>query len=971
MSQPPPSSAPRSEEPDPRNSLRHVLSFEPAADMHDTPTPPVKSEAGTTAAPPTDDNDTQDERPSTKSKAHNPDEPMYTSTTTTTRRNANGSVSSVYSGNKIRHLKKEDGVPLWRKDIQYDFLRCVFDDQTRVFHKVSDGTGGHTFADIYLDAMAKSSKCSKILKDKLLTERAAAINMAMVCLLVNVGRMNTTLNFFPEMRAQLRTYHSIPSLQAHQDPNAYKQLQDAPRLKSILKGATEDTQQPSTIEEIRAASVPRTNPVNLIFVLAQYAPKISELHFFPPRDFFDLVMRSALSSDSRAKAFLWLMWWYLESDFSEHDAMNNPFGPGQPGLAGDPTQGLPIKTPPFKHLTEEEAAFENVDTEEEKQFGEEKRKERIAILATDMAPVVTGPKRGLKKGFNNNPVFSVASDDGSMTPGRDHGSPAPGSFRASGRGKAPLKALQADYGSDTDRTRSASPPSVAGGPFPPRITPNMRINNLLNDDSPSTPQSAPRGPGRGNWGPRNKGTPSTAGGSTARHPFKAAQDSPAVPISSGPHGFYLPLNGADPSANRKRPPTAHQVAVERYRKQQVDHILDRQLRTAHKAASRKRQREGALARAWKRLKLMGDGYDSEEEYHAALSAAETSLGGSESPMRAGAAAAAAVARLEATRLAGLTPLAGRLEGEDCGEEMAHWAQVFRRTGRRMERWEGGSGVGDMADGAVAFGPGGQPLPPPEPSSSSSSRRRARRERGAGAAAPGNNPLGTPSGAQDLVWVGEDAGTAAAAAAGVHAGSEELRRKGVVAGVGVLGGGGSSGGRGRRPRARTAQEALAAHYAAGAGEAEKPGRREYAPQQQQQQGGHAHGHGLGLGLGLGHAQQTASRLNTPSAASAASAASVEPEGVGMGLGGGVGGGVGVGVGRASLPPRPSASAADEDEVEVDDRDDDEVEIEGEGDEDMGMGVGMGGVGDGDEDEDDVVADDEDEAMDDEGGSDGGE
>jgi Ino eighty subunit 1 len=108
--------------------------------------------------------------------------PLYTANPTTTRRNANGSVSSVYSGNKIRHLKKEDGVPLWRKDIQYDF------------HKCSDGTYGHSFADIYLDAMAKSSKCSKILKDKLLTERSAALNMAMVCLLVNVGRMNTTLN---------------------------------------------------------------------------------------------------------------------------------------------------------------------------------------------------------------------------------------------------------------------------------------------------------------------------------------------------------------------------------------------------------------------------------------------------------------------------------------------------------------------------------------------------------------------------------------------------------------------------------------------------------------------------------------------------------------------------------------------------------------------------------------------------------
>jgi Ino eighty subunit 1 len=122
------------------------------------------------------------------------EEPHYTATTTTTRRNANGSVSSVYSGNKIRHLKKEDGVPLWRKDIQYDFLKAVFDNDLPVFTKASDGSKGYTFADVYLDAMAKSSKTSKILKDKLLTDKPAAINMAMVCLLVNVGRMNTTLN---------------------------------------------------------------------------------------------------------------------------------------------------------------------------------------------------------------------------------------------------------------------------------------------------------------------------------------------------------------------------------------------------------------------------------------------------------------------------------------------------------------------------------------------------------------------------------------------------------------------------------------------------------------------------------------------------------------------------------------------------------------------------------------------------------
>lgn len=118
----------------------------------------------------------------------------YSSTTQTTRRNANGTVSSVYSGNKIKHLKKEDGIPLWRRDIQYEFLQLVFDDQQRVFTMFSDGSKGHTFADIYIDAMSKSSKTSKILKEKLAADRQSAVSMAMVCLLVNVGRMNTTLN---------------------------------------------------------------------------------------------------------------------------------------------------------------------------------------------------------------------------------------------------------------------------------------------------------------------------------------------------------------------------------------------------------------------------------------------------------------------------------------------------------------------------------------------------------------------------------------------------------------------------------------------------------------------------------------------------------------------------------------------------------------------------------------------------------
>jgi Ino eighty subunit 1 len=177
----------RADELDSRNSLRHILAADPAP-MDDAKASPA-AQADTPGA---DDMDDQGDD-GTKSQRT-----VYTANPTTVRRNANGSVSSVYSGNKIRHLKKEDGIPLWRKDIQFDFLKYVFEDEQKVFTKTEKTTGqtelGYTFADIYLDAMAKSSKCSKILKDKLLTERPAAINMAMVCLLVNVGRMNTTLN---------------------------------------------------------------------------------------------------------------------------------------------------------------------------------------------------------------------------------------------------------------------------------------------------------------------------------------------------------------------------------------------------------------------------------------------------------------------------------------------------------------------------------------------------------------------------------------------------------------------------------------------------------------------------------------------------------------------------------------------------------------------------------------------------------
>jgi Ino eighty subunit 1 len=490
------------------------------------------------------------------------------SATVGTRRQANGTIGSVYSGNKIKHLKKEDGIPLWRKDIQYQFLKLVFEDKTPVFTRNSDGTKNLDFADVYIDAMARSSKTSKILKDKLQNDKQAAISMAMVCLLVNFGRMNTTLNcellslflffyvlatnvfvclVFPEMRAQLRTYHSIPSLQADQDPNAYKQLQDAPRLKSILKGASEDMDQPPTIEKIKDGSVPRTNPVHLIFLLAQYAPKISETHFFAPRDFFDLVMRSTLSSKSRARAFLWLMWWYLESDFTREAALNNPFGAG---LEGEGAGGLPIKVPAFESLTEDQANEENKDSPEEIKYGEEKRLERKRILEED-EPLPRITKRSKKQ----------------------------------------------ESGYDDDQIGSAN-----STPLHPST---RRIVGVDEEEDWSTPGSSAR--------PRYKKPKreSSLNRSTAqRLVLKTRMDqtsdaaSPAPPGSSHPvlnqfvNDSAVPAHGLP--TRRPRPLTQHQLAVEQNRRHRIEYLLAQRKTEVFKVIRNRREREPAILR-YKRI----------------------------------------------------------------------------------------------------------------------------------------------------------------------------------------------------------------------------------------------------------------------------------------------------------------------------------------------------------------------------------
>ena len=103
-------------------------------------------------------------------------------------------MKGLHPGREHQNPKKDDGDPLWRVDIQYDFLKEIFDNEQAVFTNSYETMPKQNFADLYIDTMARSTKTSKVLRDKLLSDREVAKGMAMVCLLVNMGRMNTTLN---------------------------------------------------------------------------------------------------------------------------------------------------------------------------------------------------------------------------------------------------------------------------------------------------------------------------------------------------------------------------------------------------------------------------------------------------------------------------------------------------------------------------------------------------------------------------------------------------------------------------------------------------------------------------------------------------------------------------------------------------------------------------------------------------------
>ncbi|KAA1468638.1 hypothetical protein DENSPDRAFT_834019 [Dentipellis sp. KUC8613] len=282
-------------------------------------------------------------------------------------------LQSQYISRKTLAIKRGDSETLTREDVQYDLLYYIFTDPTLAF---TDETPGKpptkvNFCDLYVNALYNSTKCSKIMRDKMTDTPAFAIEFAKISLLTNVGRINTTMAFFPEMKTALRSYHPVPSLQKT-DGN----VQDAPRIKNCLKAALLPGEQksppPSTpadiISRVRAGTVPPTSIVNLLFVLTNYSTSLAPIHFDPPVEFVDIFLPINISSVARAKAFLWMVFHYHESP-----DLPNPF-------SDDYARSHPGKVPWLLRLSPEEQRRENVDPPEEIEWGKKMAGQRSMFL---------------------------------------------------------------------------------------------------------------------------------------------------------------------------------------------------------------------------------------------------------------------------------------------------------------------------------------------------------------------------------------------------------------------------------------------------------------------------------------------------------------------------------------------------------------------------------------------------------------
>lgn len=271
-------------------------------------------------------------------------------------------------------LKKLDGEMFTRADIQYDLMSNIFNDRTFQFTSPLDQRA-ISFKELYIETLARFSKAAKSTIRQLEENPNWATNFCIASFLINIGRINTTVAFYPELRAYMRTYHPIPCLQ--KDEYCQTTLQDAPRIKTMLKSCqlpSELNNQPQSLPDIANRSAlgfrPPTTVVNLIFELFGVEPYISMKYFPDGFVLHDLFSPTTIPTKLRAYAFLWLMHHFLEDPSAITDFQDNT------KVEAFQLARLEDLKP---HVTIGDSP-ENVDTEEEIKWGKDMQAYRLEFL---------------------------------------------------------------------------------------------------------------------------------------------------------------------------------------------------------------------------------------------------------------------------------------------------------------------------------------------------------------------------------------------------------------------------------------------------------------------------------------------------------------------------------------------------------------------------------------------------------------
>lgn len=111
----------------------------------------------------------------------------------------NNILNSPQGHRKTLAIKRGDGEPLTRADLQYDLLDHIFSNDQEVFtdpYQTLDGSPPGTkvtFRDLYVNAIIHSPRCSRACRDKIIEIPQFGVEFGKISLLSNVGRINTTM----------------------------------------------------------------------------------------------------------------------------------------------------------------------------------------------------------------------------------------------------------------------------------------------------------------------------------------------------------------------------------------------------------------------------------------------------------------------------------------------------------------------------------------------------------------------------------------------------------------------------------------------------------------------------------------------------------------------------------------------------------------------------------------------------------